>query len=750
MILYLSDWQRFPSAIPDYDTKNESFLKLARMYRSMGIKNWAFLLALMTPALKGVDPHSPDLTIEQKAMIAQECKYNPWYFLREVLRVPQVGGEGVPLIANRGNIALYWMFLNHIDTGLIQPRQTGKSISVDGMMVWVIYIAGYRSKIVMMTKDDKLRSENIDRLKEMRNQLPKFLVMKDKSDTDNQDGLTYNRLHNKYLTAVKQSSEAAANNVGRGLTTPILYCDEGPFISHIQIALGAALPGCNRAREQARLNNNPYGNIFTTTAGKKDDRDGRYMYQMFHDGTVWNEIYFDARNPAELLELITTNRNNSNSAPFVNITLSHRQLGFTDEWLRDQIMRARQSKAASERDFLNMWTSGTQRSPLSAELNEIIRASEMDPLYSEIIDRYILRWYMEEEKIARFMEENHCVISIDPSNAVGRDAIALVMTDVSTMQVVAAGSYNETYLMKFADYVVSLLLKYPKTTLVIETNHASGTAIVDYAMLKLTALGVDPFTRIFNRIVDQDRLEEDGIREMLRRPVHYRPERFYEQHKRHFGFITTSDSRTMFYSTLIVNAAKQAGHLVRDKTLATEIRSLVEKNGRIDHTSSGHDDMVIAWLMCHWFVHNARNLAFYGIDRATVLTSVNERGEEVTPEEELERSRQECFVAEIEQLLEQLRETRDEIMSMKLEHRLRFLQTLLKDSTVTQASNIDALIQQTKDERNKRAKLQGHERGTQSRFRELTPRQDMPRPAFLHKYAARNNRFANINFHEAA
>lgn len=750
MILYLSDWQKFPDAEPDFQTKNITFLRLARVYKAMGIKNYAFLLALMTPELKGVDPHDPNLTDHQKYLIGRECKYNPWYFFREVLRIAVTGSDtGVPLIANRGNIGLYWMFMNHIDVGLIQPRQTGKSISVDGLMLWVTYVSGYRSKVMMMTKDDKLRAENIDRLKEMRNLLPKYLIALSRDDADNQDMLTYNRLRNKYLTSVSQGSEAAANNSGRGFTAPILYNDEGPFQKFVKTALGAALPGCNRAREQAALNNNPYGNVFTTTAGKKDTESGRFMYEMFHDGTVWTEAFYDAKNPKELMELIITNRNNSISAPFVNITMSHRQLGFTDEWLRDQIMRARQSKDASERDFLNMWTAGTERSPLSPDLNELILASEMDPLFTEIINRYILRWYIKEEEIESFMADNHCVIGIDPSNAVGRDSIAMTMLDVRTLQTVAAGCYNETNLIKFSDYLMSLLLKYPKTTLIIETNHASGSAIVDYCILKLTALGIDPFTRIFNRIVDKDRLEEDGIREMMRRPVHHRPERFYEQQKRHFGFITTSESRTMFYSRLIQDAAKHAGQYVRDRTLSSEIRGLVEKNGRIDHVASGHDDMVIAWLLCHWFVNQARNLGFYGIDRSMVMADINTLGRAETHEEALEKSRQESFASEIEGLLQQLKNTRDDILSMKLEHRLRYLQTLLTDSSMIQAQNLDTLIQQSKEERHKRAKMQTHERGGPSRFREVAPRTEYARPDFLQQRMSRNTRF-NTNISYAA
>ena len=75
-ILFQNDWKRYPTAIVDIDTPNKSFLRLALLYRSLGVKNHAFLLALVNPALKGVDPHAPGLTDTQKAMIALECAVN--------------------------------------------------------------------------------------------------------------------------------------------------------------------------------------------------------------------------------------------------------------------------------------------------------------------------------------------------------------------------------------------------------------------------------------------------------------------------------------------------------------------------------------------------------------------------------------------------------------------------------------------------------------------------------------------------
>ena len=127
MILFLEDWKKYPEAIVHLETKNDSFIRFAGLLKYMGVKNYAFCLALMDPTLKDIDPFSPDLTVKQITAIARECKRNPWYIFREIIRIP-VDGSNVPisLQANRGNISMFWLFFNHITSLLIQPRQTGK------------------------------------------------------------------------------------------------------------------------------------------------------------------------------------------------------------------------------------------------------------------------------------------------------------------------------------------------------------------------------------------------------------------------------------------------------------------------------------------------------------------------------------------------------------------------------------------------------------------------------------------------
>ena len=165
-IIYENDWLLYPEAIIDTQTKNQSFVRLAALYRHMGIKNHSFMLSLLNPRLQGIDPYSPHLTLEQKLDIAIECKENFWYFIRECIRTPD-GTEDNPISfkANRGNIALFWLFLNHTTLILIQPRQTGKSINTNALMTYLLNIRCTKTHINQINKDESLRSINLERLK---------------------------------------------------------------------------------------------------------------------------------------------------------------------------------------------------------------------------------------------------------------------------------------------------------------------------------------------------------------------------------------------------------------------------------------------------------------------------------------------------------------------------------------------------------------------------------------------------------
>jgi hypothetical protein len=699
-ILFAVDWKKYPTAIVDTDTVNKSFLRLALLYRSLGVKNHAFLLALVNPELKGVDPHSKFLTELQKAQIAVECAINPWYYFREISKAPAIGGgDSVMQEANRGNIALYWLFFNHVMSFLIQIRQTGKSYSTDALMTYLLNIGCRDTEINLLTKDDKLRSTNITRLKDIASELPTYLNQLSREDTNNTEEITRVRLRNRYKTHVPQPSAKRALNQGRGMTSGIFHIDEGPFQQNIAISLPAALAATGAAIDRAKKAGAYYGTILTTTAGRKDDKDGAFIYKMLCESAIWSEKYFDATDEANLYEIIR--KASPKGKLRVNITLNHRQLGKTDEWLMEKLEESVQTGEDANRDYFNMWTSGSQTSPLPISILDAIRNSVRGADSTDIsrIGSYTMRWYLPEDQIEKRMYDSTFVLGMDSSNASGGDDCGFYLLDTQTLETVAAATINETNLIHLAKWVAAFLIKYSTVTFNPE-NRSSGQGIIDYLLIELAAAGINPFKRIFNTVVNDKQVNEVQFEEMQRLVSRNQHEQ-YIRFKKCFGFATSGGgvtSRSALYSVTLQLAAKRACDRIYDKTLADQINSLIIKNGRVDHPAGDHDDMCIAWLLAHWMVTQAKNLRYYGIDPSLVGSLLNASGSDADPQAAEERREQRNIRERIKLLADKISQSKDTFVITRIEQEIRVLsgRIILEENEVF---NIDVMVREAKEKK---------------------------------------------------
>ena len=713
MVLYLQDWFRYPGAKPNYDTKNESYLKLAGTYYAMGVKNYAFMLALHDQSLKDVDPFSPFLTELEMVKIAIECKINPWYYFREIAKVPaRSGSDAVPLLANRGNIALYWCFFNHVMTYLVQIRQTGKSISTDVLDSYLLNIRCRGTTINLLTKDDALRSENIQRLKDIIDEMPFYLKQRSKKDLDNTELINISSLGNWYKAHLPQKAKKFALNTGRGMSSPIFRVDEGPFQANIEISLPAALAAGVAMRNKARANNEPYGTTLTTTAGKKDDPDGRYFYQQICAAAEWTEKFFDAKDAKELEIMIrAVSRGLKEKMRVgdevirgefaVNITMNHRQLGYDDAWLLTALEETKSVGDAADRDFFNRWTSGSLSSPLTIQQMETIRGSQKEPMYVEDCKigsfRVPCRWYIPRDSIEMYMAKNSSILSADTSDGGGGDDISLSLTDVKTGMLIASFNVNRINLLAFSEWVCERwIIQSPNVTLIPERK-SSAIALIDHLLLILPDRGIDPFKRIFNRIVNEPDENKTAFEE-IKLPLSRRPHDIYVRYKKAFGWATSGGgltSRSDLYSTTLMSAARNCGHMVNDKTTIDQILSLETRNGRVDHAPGEHDDAVIGWLLGHWMLTKAKNLLHYGI-QVTDILSRNRGGSENGGVLTKEQRDQILYRDKIKDLLGKLEQEQNEIISMKIENELRFYNSklIIEENEVL---SLDELIAKTKE-----------------------------------------------------
>ena len=496
MILYLSQWDKYPSAIVHTSTKNQSFIDLANVFKKMGLKNYYFHLALHDPDLEFVDPFADNLSPQTIVKIANEIAVNPWYFFREIAQTPDSTSDNRMFFrANRANISLFWCFFNHCQYFLIQPRQTGKSYSTDIIMM---YLLCFRKslKLLLYTKDSQLRMLNVIRLRTLIATLPAYLNPLTRKDSNNSEGITVLNNNNYYNTIIAQESEDAAYKKGRGNTVEVRQCDEVAFCKLNYITIPSMGSAMDAARMNALAQGKETASIFTTTAGKKDTPHGRWAYEVWNESAQFDEKYYDSFNAEEFEKRVRADSNPSDplAKTFglfqVQGTFSHRQLGYTDEWLIENMSRNKVTGEDALRDYYNVWTSGTESSPFTVEQAQMIKNSETDPLFRDIGKfGIVINWYVNQHELSDLF--NHCpiIVGLDSSSAIGKDACSLTFVNALDLNIIGTASINKVNLFQYSQWLCDLIIRFPKLLLVPE-NRSSAQGIIDFLIETLPAHGL--------------------------------------------------------------------------------------------------------------------------------------------------------------------------------------------------------------------------------------------------------------------
>ncbi len=66
------------------------------------------------------------------------------------------------------------------------------------------------------------------------------------------------------------------------------------------------------------------------------------------------------------------------------------------------------------------------------------------------------------------------------------------------------------------------------------------------------------------------------------------------------GIYTLQPFREVLFTSILSTRIKKHKYLFRSEDILNEVYTLVEKNGRIDHKSGAHDDLLFAFMIAHW------------------------------------------------------------------------------------------------------------------------------------------------------
>lgn len=605
-----------------YNTKNVSFLKVAKILKDKGIKNYAFFLVLYDESLADVDPYDENLTDDQKNRIIIECTKNPWYFLREVCRI---SGSGlVPYNLHLGNLAFTWAVLNNFNTYMVLPRQNGKTTAAAALIYWFTYFGGYNTEQMLFANSNRNLINNMGRVRNIRENLPQYMQLMDKrNDRDGSEMITFKSLGNKILKQAPKRSEEGADSVGRGFSTPVVWYDEFAFIPHIKTQYQASVLAQTRVAKQAAQFGLPHSIMITTTAAFLNTDSGIYAYNFLNDCLPFDESFYDK-------DIEEINRIMSNEAKrhFISIVYDYWDLGVPEGYFEEQCEALNYDKDAIDREVLNKWKAVSTTHPLGQETVARLEEYKRKPVSIVVLNNlYRLKLYKDPNKIDWSVPY---VIGGDCSDNLGGDYSALIIVDPRDYSVIGTLRSNSYSTTLYAKMVVTLMTEYfYKSILVMERNR-NGSTMLDII--------VDEDFSLMQRIYAGPKNTKDGK----------------------LGIDTTEDSRYLLYSQILRMAVNDSYDRIYDETIITEIKNLIRtRTGRIDHPVGGHDDCCISWLFARWFLMFGENIERY-IDPLIIGTMCDIKGK--TDEEterlkkEKEREIKEKIMRENEQMLSPFRD----------------------------------------------------------------------------------------------
>jgi len=594
-----------------YETTNQSFLDMHYYLKDRGIQNNTFFLALVDKGLAGINPRDPHLNRAMKQRVLRECIINYWYFIREVVRIPIQGGTvggGVPYKLHRGNLAYNFGAIRNWNMFLELPRQNFKTISAVVRYLWVFNFGTSNSEFMFINKKHSDSKMNLQRLKDLRKALPSYLQMDSAMGLDGKKIKVVDRVEtlehplnaNKIVTLPAARNKVLANSLGRGCTQPLQWYDEYAFIPHNSIIYLSATPAYKTAADNARSQNSPYGILITTTPGDLVTEEGQSAFDKKELATVFDENFYDM-SEQQLIDLLGKNDNSN----FVYMKFTYQQLGRDEKWFKEICIDMEKKWPDIRREVLLEWSKVSSNSPFRKEDLNIVKALIKNPIRTITLAHYYQMHIYEQMNTM-----NVPIVGVDVSGGYKRDSSAITIIDSRTTNVIATLNSNFISTGDLASVIYELVTKYlPRSVINVERNGGFGASVV--SKLMKTSIKRNLYYEIKDKIIEE-RVNFGGttIRSTQRTKV--------------YGLDSSKNVRNNLMEILRERMEHHKDKFISPQ-IFNELETLeVKRNGKIEHSSTGHDDQIFSYLMALYVWYNGKDvMERYGIQKSSIRSDID-------------------------------------------------------------------------------------------------------------------------------
>ena len=374
--------------------------------------------------------------------------------------------------------------------------------------------------------------------------------------------------------------------------------DEPEFTNHIKTIVENSVSTFETASRNAKENGALYGRCFSCTPGDLDTSMGQESQQLLANTVKWTEklydMHFDPNDDSknEVLQYVKNNGSNG----IVYIEYSYKQIGLTDEWLREMYNKIA-NPLVVKREILLQRLRGSSDSPFEQEDIEYI-TSCIQPIIDEL---YVLE-HFRFDIYTPLKRTTPYIVSVDCSTGTNGDNNAITVIDPYTVKPVAEFECPYIGETMFEKLLMELVKKYlPRACLAIERNSV-GDGIVDH--LLNSPIRQNLYFDKDKDLVEANMQSTQTVESMLKKQA---------QEKKYYGVYTGIQSREDMMAILMRRMAEFKDCFVTNNITRDITRLVRLKSGKIAAGTGFHDDSIMSYLIGLYVYYHGNNLAAFGI-----------------------------------------------------------------------------------------------------------------------------------------
>lgn len=625
----MSDIKQIDGKFYDFGCSNKSFLMTAKELKTVGVKNYYFMLRIDNPAVADINPFNPHITAQEINALLTEFRNNMWSFMRMAVRLRTDSGI-VPYGLHRGLAAAAWCFERSQDHCLCEPRQTWKTTGMlAGPIQWSFQFSE-NMKMHFFGKETENTKRNLASLQDDISLLPEWLQFKRYYDEDGKikksrqsaERLENNVRHNKLIIHAKPTSPSHAEGLARGDSGAVIYYDEIEHTPFINILLENSYPAFKTAHENALKIGQVSCRTMSCTPGNLDTKIGRDSLPIIKSMYPWTEKIYDMTEEelrtyksafeAEYDEKKGADGITREVIDCFYIEYQYYQIRKTFAWVLEQL-KGIGNKMTVRREILMQRLRGSSESPISPEDIEYLISNMVKSDRDIIINgKWRFRLYEHGQgslrgKLMEFDERIPYIVGVDPASGGGGDNFAVTIVNPFNLQI--AAEFKSPYISGPAasQMLVTLVEEYiPNCVITIEKN-SMGIYLIQM-ICEQTAIGDRLYWSDSTRQLEE--LTEEG-------PDDYNLKMLSMKYKKYCTYTTPKIRSAMF--ELLFTHIDNCKKILNTEYLVDDMCKLVRNpnTGKIAADKGEHDDCVMSYLHAIYIYYTGDNLETFNIHKST-------------------------------------------------------------------------------------------------------------------------------------